>query len=124
MSWHDGAAGTHSLKNLLSPYVRETGVEVLDARSEVLKLVLVAALDLVGLANDEVQGQLDAAVVLLGREPGGAAGARGRGEADLVVAGFGCREGEAAGGGAALGHDAVVVVEDFLQVQSVSPVVH
>lgn len=44
----------------------------------------------------------------------GAAGRGGRCEADLVITGFCSRESEAAGRGAALRHDPVVIVEDFL----------
>ena len=47
-------------------------------------------------------------------EPACAARGRGGGEADLVVARVGGAEGEAAGRGAFLGNDAMVVVEYFL----------
>lgn len=105
---------TDPLENLLPADIVQPGVEVADARGDVLQLVLVVALDLVGLANDHVEAQADAAVVVGGGEPAGAAAAgRGR-EADLVVARVGGGEGEAAGGGASLGDDAVVVVKDFL----------
>lgn len=91
----------------------QSSIQVLDAGRDVLQLVLVAALDLARLADDEIELHLDAAVGALRREPRGpAGGGRGR-EADLVVAGLVGREGEAARGGAALGDDAVVVVEDF-----------
>lgn len=92
-------------------------VKVLDTRGQVLELVLVGALDLVGLANDHVERQLDAAVGLVGCPPRRAARGGRRREADLVLAGLGGGEGEAAGGGAALGDHAVFVVEDFLQLR-------
>lgn len=106
---------TDSLEHLLPADVVQPRVEVLDARGNVLELVLVAALDLVGLADDEVEPHLDAAVGDARGEPPGAARARGRHEADLVVAGFLGGEGEAAGGLATLGDDAVVVVKDLLR---------
>lgn len=109
-----GIVVTYTLEDLLSSDVVEAGVEVLDTCCDVLDLSLVAALDLVGLADDEVEGQLDAAVGFRGREPAGAARVGRRREAQLVVSGVGGGEGEAARGSAALGDDTVVVVEDFL----------
>lgn len=102
------------MENLFPANVVQPGIEVLDAGGDVLKLLLVVALDLVGLANDHVEAQLDAAVVVCHGEPTGPAAAGGGHEADLVVARVGGGEGEAAGGGASLGDDTVVVVEDFL----------
>lgn len=102
------------MENLFPANVVQPGIEVLDAGSNVLQLLLVVALDLVGLANDHVEAQLDAAVVVCHGEPAGPAAAGGGHEADLVVARVGGGEGEAAGGGASLGDDTVVVVEDFL----------
>lgn len=89
-------------------------VEVLDALRDVLQLALVGALDLAGLADGHVQGQLDAAVGVRGVEPVLAAAVAARREAEPVLARLVRREGEAAGRHAALGDDAVVVVEDFL----------
>jgi hypothetical protein len=106
--------GTHSLEDLLATDVLQPGVEVLDARGNVLELVLVGGLDLGRVADGEVEGEADAAVLGVLAEPAGAArGGRG-GEAEHVVAGVGGGEGELAGGAAALGDDAVVVVEEFL----------
>lgn len=109
----DGRVLTYTLENLLAANVVQAVVEVLDAGGNVGDGVLVGALNLVG-ANDHVELELDAAVGGAGREPGRAArGGRGH-EADLVVAGLVRGKVEVAGGGAGLGDDAVVVVEDFL----------
>lgn len=105
---------TDSLENLFPANVVQSRIEILDTGGNVLELVLVVALNLAGLANDHVEAQLDAAVVVCHGEPARAATA-GRGhEADLVIARLGGGEGEAAGGSASLGDDTVVVVEDFL----------
>lgn len=108
------AGKTYPLVDLLPPDVPQTEVEVLDARGEVLELGLVGALDLVGLADDEIQRQLDAAVGRRRGQPARAARVGVGREAQLVVARLGGGEGEAAGRRAPLGDDAVVVVEDFL----------
>lgn len=106
---------TYPLENLLPPNIIQPRIQVPHARGQVLHLGLVAALEGAGLANGDIQGQADAAVGLGGGQPAGAA-AVGRGrEAELVVAGVGGGEGELARGAAALGDDAVVVVEDFLE---------
>lgn len=102
------------MKHLLPPDILQPAAQILDALDDVVNLALVGALDGAGLADGQVEGQLDAAGGVHGGEPVGAArGGRGH-EADLVVARVGGREGEAARGGALLGDDAVVVVEDFL----------
>jgi hypothetical protein len=62
------------LEDLLPLDVLEPGVEVPDAGGDVLKLVLVRAVDFVGFADNEVEGELDAAVGLIGGEPRGATG--------------------------------------------------
>jgi hypothetical protein len=58
-----------TLENLLPSDISQTGVEVLNTRSNILNLALVAALNLVGLADYEVERELDATVGVLGREP-------------------------------------------------------
>lgn len=105
---------TYTLKHLLPPDVIQPRVQVLDPGGQVGNLGLVAAVDGRGLADGHVEGEADATVGLGHAQPGGAAAGGGGGEADFVVAGFGGGEGEFARGAAALGDDAVVVVEDFL----------
>lgn len=107
-------AATHSLEDLLAPDVLQARVEVLDALGDVLQLALVGALDLAGLADGEVERQLDAAVGGRGVEPvRPVAVAAGR-EAEPVVARLVRREREAPRRRAALGDYPVVVVEDLL----------
>src|SRR5438105_4810 len=102
----------YSLKDLLPPDIVETRIQVLDARRQVLELVLVRALDGARLADGHVERQADAAVgVGEGQPVGAAAVGRGR-KADLVVACGGGGKRKFARGGAALGDDAVFVVED------------
>ena len=60
---------TYSLKNLFPPDIIQPHVEVLDARSQILQLVLVQALDRAGLANGNVQREADAAVGRAERHP-------------------------------------------------------
>lgn len=103
-----------TLKHLLPPDVIQPRVQVLDPGGQVGNLGLVAAVDGRGLADGHVEGEADATVGLGHAQPGGAAAGGGGGEADFVVAGFGGGEGEFARGAAALGDDAVVVVEDFV----------
>lgn len=105
---------THPLEDLLALDIVQARVEVLDALGDVLQLALVGALDLAGLADGEVEGELDAAVGVGGVEPALAAAVTAGREAEAVVAGLVRGEGEAARRGAALGDDSVVVVEDFL----------
>lgn len=106
---------THTLKDLLPADILKTSVQVLDAGGNVLHLALVVALDLVGLADDEVDLEPDAALGVARAQPVAAARGGVRCEADLVVARLGGGEGEAAGGGALLVDDAVILVKDFLR---------
>lgn len=92
----------------------EAVVEVLDTGGDVGKGVLVGALNLAARANDHVELELDATVGRRRREPRGAARGGRRHEADLVVTSLVGDKVELAGRGTSLGHDAVVVVEDFL----------
>ena len=105
---------TYALEDLLAADILQAGVEVADALDDVLHLALVGALDLASLADGEVEAQLDAAVGAQDAQPVLAAAVAGGGEAEAVLAGVGGAEGEAARGAAALGDDAVVVVEEFL----------
>lgn len=106
---------TYTLEHLLSLDIVESRVEVLDPAGNILNLVFVGALELAGLADGEVEVETDAAVRVVNAEPAAAAGGGAGGEAELVVAGIGGSEDEAARLRSTLGHDAVVVVEDFLQ---------
>lgn len=106
--------GTYSLEDLLAPDILQTRVEVLDPLGDVLELALVGALDLAGLADGEVEGELDAAVGVGGVQPALAAAVAAWREAEPVVARVGRREGEAPRGRAPLRDYSVVVVEDFL----------
>jgi len=89
-------------------------VEVLDPLGDVLQLALVRALDLARLADRQVQGQLDAAVLVRCVQPRLSPAVAARRETDPVVAGLVSREREAAGRGTALRYDSVIVVKDFL----------
>lgn len=106
---------TYTLEDLFSADVGKAVVKVLDTGGDILELALVRALNLAALADGEVQRQTNATVVGVLREPAGAARGGGWGEAEHVVTGIGSREGEAARRRAALGDDAVVVVEGFLE---------
>ena len=66
------------------------------------------------LADSHVEFELDAADLRAGEEVAGGGGDVSGGEAEAVVARVGGGEGEFAGAGAALGDDAVVVVEGFV----------
>lgn len=89
----------------------QAAVQITNALHDILHLVLVLGLDLAGLANDEIQVELDG--TLGAGQP--AAGGIGVGrEADAVLAGVGSGKGEAARVVLALGHDAVVIVEGLL----------
>jgi hypothetical protein len=53
---------TYTLENLLPLDIVKPCVEVLDSVADGLELILVGAFNLVGLADDEVEGQTDAAI--------------------------------------------------------------
>lgn len=53
---------THTLEHLFPSDIRQPSVEILDTVGDVLQLALIGGLDLVGLANDNVESQTDAAV--------------------------------------------------------------
>jgi hypothetical protein len=87
----------HPLEDLLAPDILQARVQVLDALRDVLKLALITALDLARLADGKIQSQLDAAVRGGCAQPVLAPAVAARCEADAVIAGLVCREGEAAG---------------------------
>lgn len=64
-----GKRATYSLEDLFPSNIVQPSVQILDSRCDILDLGLVAALNLVGLANNHVQGQLNATVGTLGRQP-------------------------------------------------------
>jgi hypothetical protein len=103
-----------ALEDLLALDVLQAGVEVAHLLDHVLDLVLVRALDLGGVADGHVELELDAADLRAVEEEAGRGGHVGRREAEAVVAGVGGCEDEFAAGGGALGDDAVVVVEGFV----------
>lgn len=110
---------TYSLEDLLSADVLQTHVEILDAGSNVLELVLVAALEGRGLSDGQVERQADAAVLVAGGQPACvAAVGRGR-KAELVLSRLGGGKSETTAAAALLRDDAVVVVEGFLRKRSV-----
>ena len=102
------------MEDLLSPDVLQSGIQVLDLAHNVLDLAVIGALDGAGLANGHVELEPDVAGGLATGQPSLGRGDVGRGEADSVVTRIGSAEGEAALCGAALAHNAVVVVEDFV----------
>ena len=110
----EGEAETYALEQLLPLDVRQAAVQVLDLLDQVADLARVGRLDLARRADGEVERQLDATERLPAQPPAVPAAVRRR-EADPVVARVGAREGELARRLAAVRHDAVVVVEDFLR---------
>lgn len=76
---------------------------------------MVGALNVAGVADGNVERELDAAHRDQRRQPARRLGGRRRREADPVVARVGRAEGEAPRGGALLGDHAVVVVEYLLR---------
>lgn len=115
MSWSVGVS--YPLEDLFPSDILQPRVQVAHALRYVGHLALVGALDIARLADREVEGQLDAAVGVQGAEPALAAGARGRREADAVLASVGGAECEAAGGAATLRDHTVVIVKDLLLMQ-------
>ena len=105
---------THPLENLLLSDIAQSSIQIPDLRHDISNLVFVIALNARGFTDSHVDFKLDVSGRRTAREP-----TLGRryvcgGEADAVVAGVGSREGEAALSVAALGDDAVVVVEDLI----------
>lgn len=89
----------------------QPAVQITNTLHDILHLVLVLGLDLAGLANDEVQTELDGT---LGRGQPAASGVGVGREADAVLASVGSGKGKATGVVLALGHNAVVIVEGLL----------
>jgi hypothetical protein len=102
------------LEDLLALDVLQAGVQVADLLDHVLDLVLVRALDLGGVADGHVELEFDAADLRAVEEEARGCGHVGGREAEAVVAGVGGCEDEFAARGGALGDDAVVVVEGFV----------
>jgi hypothetical protein len=103
-----------ALEDLLALDVLQAGVQVAHLLDHVLDLVLVRALDLGGVADGHVELELDAADLRAVEEEARGGGNVGGREAEAVVAGVGGCEDEFAARGGALGDDAVVVVEGFV----------
>lgn len=113
--WTRGSHGqTHTLEDLLPTNIAQATIQILDSLHNILYLALVGALNGTRVANRHVEGELDAAIRLEGREPATRAGCRLWCEADTVFTRVGSSKGEAATGRALLVDDAVVVVKDFL----------
>jgi len=105
---------TLTLEDLLALHVLQARVQVSHLLDHVLDLVLVRALDLRSVADGHVELELDAAGLRAVEEEAGGRGHVGGREAEAVVAGVGGGEDEFAAGLGALGDDAVVVVEGFV----------
>lgn len=106
------------LEDLFPSNIPQPSIQVLDPAREGVELV-VLVLQRTRLANGQVEVQPDAAVLVLHVLPGGAARVRRGAEAELVLAGVSGREGKVTLLVAALGDDAVVIVEDFLACVSI-----
>jgi hypothetical protein len=102
----------YPLEDLLAPNVLQPRVQVLNLLDQRLDMCLICALDPASLADSHVQGELNGAVDAAA-QPSSALHVL-RGDANAVLAGVGGGEGEFALAGAALGDDAVVVVESLL----------
>ena len=103
-----------ALEDLLALDILQARVQVAHLLHHILDLVLVRALDFRGVADGHVELELDAAGRAAVEEEAGGCGHVGRGEAEAVVAGVGGGEDEFAAALGALGDDAVVVVEGFV----------
>lgn len=103
-----------TLEDLLTLDVLQARVQIAHLLDHVLDLVLVRALDFGGVANGQVELEFDAAGLAAVPEEAAGRGHVGWGEAEAVVAGVGGGEDEFAAAFGALGDDAVVVVEGFV----------
>lgn len=103
----------HPLEHLLPSNILQPRIQILHLLHNTLDLALIRTLNLTTFANGQVQRQLDVSKRLAADRPPAESGVRGL-ETDLVVPGVVGDEGEFAGGGPALGDDAVVIVEDFV----------
>jgi hypothetical protein len=89
----------------------QPAVQILDPLHDILDFVLILSLNLAGLTNSKVDGELDGAQ-RVGQPAGG--GIRFRCEADSVLARIRGGEMEATRVAVPFGHDAVVIVEGLL----------
>jgi hypothetical protein len=101
-------SNSYPLVHLFTADIVQPAVQVLDTLNDILHLVLVLGLDLAGLANGKVDGDLDGAPGVAPQA--GDSISLGR-EADFVLASVRGREVEAARVAVTLGNNAVVIVE-------------
>lgn len=104
-------AGAYPLEDLLPSDILQSGIEVLDLLHDILDLALVRTLDGAGLADREVEVQLDASDRMASAQPTACRRSGRGGEADFVVTRVRGAEREATSAGTPLRNDAVVVVE-------------
>jgi hypothetical protein len=102
------------LKDLLPPNILQPPIQILNLLNDIMDLSLIRRVQRAGLADGQVQLELDAAHVREGVEPAASARRRRRREADLVLAGPVSCEGEFPGCSPLLRYYAVVFVENFL----------
>lgn len=103
-----------TLETLLALNILQARIQIAHFLDHIIDLVLVRALDLGSVADGHVELELDAAGLGAVEEVAGGRGDVGGREAETVVAGVGGGEDEFAAGLGALGDDAVVVVEGFV----------
>lgn len=101
----------YPLVHLFTTDIVQPAVQILDPLHDILDFVLILSLNLAGLTNGKVDGELDGAQ-RVGQPAGG--GIRLRCEADSVLARIRGREMEATRVAVPFGHDAVVIVEGLL----------
>ena len=106
----ENALVSHSLESLFPSNVRQSGIQILYLLHDVRDLALVLTLNLAGLANGDVQAQLDAAHGTSAGQPAASWIVRGR-ETDLVLARIGRRESKSARIGTRLPYDAMIRVK-------------
>lgn len=101
----------YPLVHLFTTDIVQPAVQILDTLHDILDFVLILSLNLAGLTNGKVDGELDGAQ-RVGQPAGG--GIRFRCEADSVLARIRGGEMEATRVAVPLGHDAVIIVEGLL----------
>ena len=107
---------TYPLENLLPLDILQPPIQIPHLLHNIVQFPLIRALNITRLSNRQIQRKLNRAALSTRHstaQPAAGGGARRR-ETDAVVAGVSGGEGEAAFGGAALGDDAVVGVEGFV----------
>jgi hypothetical protein len=102
------------LENLLALHILQPRVQIPHFLDHILDLVFVRGLDFGGVADGHVQLEFNSAGGRAVVEKAAGCGHVGGCEAEAVVAGVGGGEDEFPGGFGALGDDAVVVVEGFV----------